>query len=211
MNQRQTDWKSGHWGHDEKNQLGQWAKRGYPKIDPRWGSFAFTCCNIILIFEWYCMHFCKGRKTFEFLQAEKCESVVDLHRTFQTEHPWVYGMDKVSQRGKISHIPGGGKPQHRILFPFSDHSLSQRGMGWCHVPSAWQTAVKDFSFWSPYMGEKSICWFYRAFNSFPKLKYYSMCLSFHCCPIFAPLQSVPVAVSSCLPSILYLPHATQSS
>lgn len=98
-----------------------------------------------------------------------------------------------------------------MLSPFSDHSLSQRGMGWCHVPSAWQTAVKDISFWSPYMGEKNTCWLYRAFHSFPTLKYYSMCPSFHCCPIFVPLQCVPVVVSSCLPSIMYLPQATHSS
>lgn len=153
----------------------------------------------------------KSRKTFELLQAEKCKSMVDLHRSFQTTHPWGYGMDKVSQRGWISHIPGGRKPQQGLLFPFSDHSLSQRGMGWCHVPSAWQTAVKDTSFWWPYMGEKNICWLYRAFNSSPTLKYYSVCPSFHCCPIFAPLQSVPVAISSCLPSSLYLLQATHSS
>lgn len=120
-------------------------------------------------------------------------------------------MDKLSQRGWISHVPGGGKPQQGMLFPFSDHSLSQRGMGWCHVPSAWQTAVKDTSFSSPYMGEKNSCGLYRAFNSFPTLKFYSACPSFHCCPIFAPLQSVPVAISSCLPSIPYLPQATHSS
>lgn len=59
--------------------------------------------------------------------------------------------------------------------------------------------------------EKNIRWLYRASNSIPTFKYYSVCPSFHCCPIFAPLQSIPIAVSSCLPSILYLPRATHSS
>lgn len=157
------------------------------------------------------MHFCKGGKRLEFLQAEKCEAPVDLYRSFQTAHPWGYGTDKLSQRGWTSRASGGGKPQQGMLPPFSGHSLSQRGIGWCHVPSAWQTAVKDTSFRSPYMGKKNTCWLCRAFNSFPTLKYYSVCPSFHCCPIFAPLQPFPVAVSSCLPSILYLPQATCSS
>lgn len=94
--------------------------------------------------------------------------------------------------------------------PFSDHSLSQRGMGWCHVPSAWQTAVKDSSFRLPCMGEKNISvGSSESHIPFPTFKYYSVCPSSRCCPVAALLQFQSLSSPSAAFSLPCVRHRLQ--
>lgn len=102
------------------------------------------------------MLFRKGGKTFKFLQAGGVTKVNsgldDLHRSFQSGRVSIW-RQIVSLRLNSPCI-WENNPQQGALTQFPAHSLSQRGMDWCHVPSAWQTAVKDSSFWLPCMEEK---------------------------------------------------------
>lgn len=70
MNQCQTDCKSGHWGHDVKDRLKHWAKTGCPKTDPRLGSFAFRCCNIIEILSGILCIFVREEKHLDFCKQK---------------------------------------------------------------------------------------------------------------------------------------------
>lgn len=92
------------------------------------------------------MHFCRGGKTFRFLETKSVMKVNSglsgLHRP-SSQH--TYGQRQTESETLNSLHTWGNNLEQGTKFQHSAHSLSQRGMGWCHVPSAWQTAVKDSS------------------------------------------------------------------
>lgn len=142
------------------------------------------------------MRFSKGGKTFQFLQAEKCNGSQQWTSTGPSSQHILESVAtaKSSLRDRTPHVLGGEMPRQRVPCPFPDHSLSQRGMAWCQVPSAWQTAVKDGSFRLPCMGAENIS--VGSSESpipSPPVKCCSICPSFHCCPVAAPLQFQPLS------------------
>lgn len=167
------------------------------------------------------MHFCRGGKTFRFLETKSVMKVNSglsgLHRP-SSQH--TYGQRQTESETLNSLHTWGNNLEQGTKFQHTAHSLSQRGMGWCHVPSAWQTAVKDSSVRLPCIhtqkkkktGKKKHCWLHGASYSlhtilkFPSLtqKYYPNCLSFYC--------SLTALCSNCWPLPLlpsfYLVFAT---